>query len=122
MLTRKQSELLTYVAQYQELNGGASPSFEEMKNAIGLRSKSGVHRLMTALKERGFVATPFNAVRAIQVVKLPRTLTVRNAYTSMGKEVLFHGEHFADALSPMAALAIASAMNTRPETNDRSAA
>ncbi len=116
MLTRKQSELLAFIAQYQSANDGVSPSFVEMKDALGLASKSGVHRLMTALAERKFIAKIDNRARAIEIVKLPKPLTTRNAYTSMGKQVLRHDQHFADAASPMAALAIAAAMNTRTPT------
>src|SRR3712207_5907469 len=54
MLTRKQSELLTYI-QAELAKSGVSPSFEEMKEALSLKSKSGVHRLISALEERGFI-------------------------------------------------------------------
>lgn len=119
MLTRKQSELLAFIAQYQEANGGVSPSFEEMMAEMGIVSKSGVHRVLSSLEERGFIERQFNRNRAITVIRLPKPLTTRNAYTSLGKEVLHHDRHFADATSPMAALAIAAAMNATPTDTAR---
>ena len=70
MLTRKQHELLLYIdARLSET--GISPSFEEMKEALDLKSKSGVHRLISALEERGFIRRLPNRARALEVVKLP---------------------------------------------------
>lgn len=70
MLTRKQQELLLYIdAKLKE--GGVSPSFEEMKEALDLRSKSGVHRLISALEERGFIRRLPNRARALEVLKVP---------------------------------------------------
>src|SRR5947199_8809144 len=72
MLTRKQSELLTYI--HGRLGeSGVSPSFEEMKDALALKSKSGVHRLISALEERGFIRRLPNRARALEVVKLPES-------------------------------------------------
>ena len=72
MLTRKQHELLCYI--HEHLNGsGVSPSFEEMKDALDLKSKSGVHRLISALEERGFIRRLPNRARALEVVKMPET-------------------------------------------------
>ena len=70
MLTRKQYELLTYIDGCIRQNG-VSPSFEEMKDALNLKSKSGIHRLITALEERGFIRRLPNRARALEVVKLP---------------------------------------------------
>src|SRR3712207_1815805 len=70
MLTRKQSELLTYI-QARLAESGVSPSFEEMKEALALKSKSGVHRLISALEERGFIRRLPNRARALEVVKMP---------------------------------------------------
>jgi repressor LexA len=74
MLTRKQHELLCYI---QERLGetGVSPSFEEMKEALDLKSKSGVHRLISALEERGFIRRLPNRARALEVVRAPETRT-----------------------------------------------
>ncbi|MDQ8757964.1 transcriptional repressor LexA [Sphingosinicella sp. LHD-64] len=70
MLTRKQHELLLYIqARLQE--SGVSPSFEEMKEALDLKSKSGVHRLISALEERGFIRRLANRARALEVLKMP---------------------------------------------------
>jgi len=73
MLTRKQYELLVYVNDRLK-ETGIPPSFDEMKDALDLRSKSGIHRLIKALEERGFIRRLPNRARAIEVVKLPETL------------------------------------------------
>ncbi len=70
MLTRKQHELLTYIHQHLSSNG-VSPSFEEMKEALDLKSKSGVHRLISALEERGFIRRLPNRARALEVMRMP---------------------------------------------------
>lgn len=70
MLTRKQLDLLKFVhARIQE--EGVSPSFDEMKEALNLRSKSGIHRLIMALEERGFIRRLAHRARAIEIIKLP---------------------------------------------------
>ncbi len=73
MLTRKQIELLKLIHNRMEADGVA-PSFEEMKDALDLRSKSGIHRLITALEERGFIRRLAHKARAIEVLKLPDAL------------------------------------------------
>ena len=70
MLTRKQHELLTYIHD-KLAETGVSPSFEEMKEALDLKSKSGVHRLISALEERGFIRRLPNRARALEVVRMP---------------------------------------------------
>ncbi len=70
MLTRKQHELLTYIERHLR-ETGFSPSFEEMKEALQLRSKSGIHRLISALEERGFLRRRHHRARALEVVRLP---------------------------------------------------
>ncbi|MCE7797761.1 transcriptional repressor LexA [Sphingobium sufflavum] len=75
MLTAKQQQLLLFIKQHLEL-GGVSPSFEEMKEALDLKSKSGIHRLISALEERGFIRRLPNRARALEVVKLPDGLAV----------------------------------------------
>jgi repressor LexA len=70
MLTRKQHELLTYIHTHLGENG-VSPSFEEMKEALDLKSKSGVHRLISALEERGFIRRLPNRARALEVMRMP---------------------------------------------------
>ena len=73
MLTRKQLELLRFIHERLK-EAGVPPSFDEMKDALDLRSKSGIHRLITALEERGFIRRLPNRARAIEVIKLPETL------------------------------------------------
>ncbi|MGE3146656.1 MAG: transcriptional repressor LexA [Pseudorhodoplanes sp.] len=73
MLTRKQLELLRFVHERLK-ESGVPPSFDEMKDALDLRSKSGIHRLITALEERGFIRRLPNRARAIEVIKLPDTV------------------------------------------------
>jgi repressor LexA len=73
MLTPKQQELLGFIQTRLE-EGGVSPSFEEMKEALDLRSKSGIHRLINALEERGFIRRLPNRARALEVLKLPEAM------------------------------------------------
>lgn len=70
MLTRKQHDLIRFIQERLEENG-ISPSFEEMKEALDLKSKSGVHRLVSALEERGFIRRLPNRARALEILKLP---------------------------------------------------
>lgn len=70
MLTRKQHELICFIHD-RLADTGVSPSFEEMKEALDLKSKSGVHRLISALEERGFLRRLANRARALEVVKMP---------------------------------------------------
>jgi len=70
MLTRKQHELLIFINRHLEQHG-ISPSFDEMKEALSLRSKSGIHRLITALEERGFIRRMAHRARALEVLRLP---------------------------------------------------
>ncbi|HEY0439801.1 MAG TPA: transcriptional repressor LexA [Xanthobacteraceae bacterium] len=70
MLTRKQLELLRFINERLK-EAGVPPSFDEMKDALDLRSKSGIHRLITALEERGFIRRLPNRARAIEVVRMP---------------------------------------------------
>ncbi len=73
MLTRKQLELLSFIKSRTELDG-VPPSFDEMKEALDLRSKSGIHRLITALEERGFIRRLAHRARALEIVKLPEAM------------------------------------------------
>jgi repressor LexA len=74
MLTRKQYELLRFIHERLK-ESGVPPSFDEMKDALDLRSKSGIHRLITALEERGFIRRLPNRARAIEVIRLPETVS-----------------------------------------------
>src|SRR5690242_15666621 len=76
MLTRKQHELLVFIDGYLKQTG-CSPSFEEMKEALQLRSKSGIHRLISALEERGFLVRRHHRARALEVVRLPDNIGAR---------------------------------------------
>ena len=73
MLTRKQLELLRFIHE-RLTESGVPPSFDEMKDALDLRSKSGIHRLISALEERGFIRRLPNRARAIEVIKLPESI------------------------------------------------
>ncbi|WP_137131806.1 transcriptional repressor LexA [Rhizobium sp. FY34] len=72
MLTRKQQELLLFIHERMK-ESGVPPSFDEMKDALDLASKSGIHRLITALEERGFIRRLPNRARALEVIKLPES-------------------------------------------------
>lgn len=74
MLTHKQMELLRFI-QDRLQSDGVPPSFDEMKDALDLKSKSGIHRLITGLEERGFIRRLANRARAIEVIKLPEMAT-----------------------------------------------
>ena len=76
MLTRKQHELLIFIDRHLRTTG-FSPSFEEMKEALKLKSKSGIHRLITALEERGFLHRRAHRARALEVLRLPDSLAPR---------------------------------------------
>jgi repressor LexA len=73
MLTRKQLELLEFIDQ-RVARDGVPPSFDEMKDALDLKSKSGIHRLITALEERGFIRRLAHRARALEIVKLPEAM------------------------------------------------
>ena len=73
MLTKKQFELLLFINERLK-ETGVSPSFDEMKEALNLKSKSGIHRLITALEERGFIKRLAHRARALEVLKLPDTI------------------------------------------------
>lgn len=77
MLTPKQHALLMFIHE-RILETGVSPSFEEMKEALDLKSKSGIHRLITALEERGFLKRLAHKARALEVVRLPESATMGN--------------------------------------------
>jgi repressor LexA len=78
MLTRKQHELLLYI--HRHLNAyGVSPSFDEMKDALGLKSKSGIHRLISGLEERAFLRRLPHRARALEILRLPDSVETRHA-------------------------------------------
>ena len=79
MLTRKQHDLLIFVHKCLKADG-ISPSFDEMKDALGLRSKSGIHRLITALEERGFIRRLPHRARALEVLMLPDSMVPKGGF------------------------------------------
>jgi repressor LexA len=84
MLTRKQSDLLRFIHQRLK-ETGVPPSFDEMKDALDLRSKSGIHRLILALEERGFIRRLPNRARALEVLRLPESSTPNGGPSRGGK-------------------------------------
>ena len=93
MLTKKQYELLMFIHE-RVRETGVPPSFDEMKEALDLRSKSGIHRLITALEERGFIRRLEKRARALEIVKLPDNSSdgVRPAATRTQAQRLVHGQ------------------------------
>ncbi len=91
MLTKKQHELLVFIhARLSE--GGVSPSFEEMKDALNLKSKSGIHRLISALEERGFIRRLAHRARALDVVRLPDGMMPANKARSSFSPMVIQGD------------------------------
>lgn len=86
MLTRKQYELLVYIDRHLKQTG-FSPSFEEMKDALHLKSKSGIHRLISALEERGYLARRHHRARALDVLRLPDNMQPKDLVTETEQDV-----------------------------------
>ncbi|NIY73359.1 transcriptional repressor LexA [Marivivens donghaensis] len=80
MLTKKQLDLLEFIHKRVQRDG-VPPSFDEMKDALDLRSKSGIHRLITALEERGFIRRLAHRARALEILKLPESLQEKHGFT-----------------------------------------
>lgn len=74
MLTQKQRDLLAYIIKYHAEKGGITPSFEEMREALNLKSKSGVHRLMLTLEERGFIKRLTHRARSVEITRMPENI------------------------------------------------
>src|SRR5262245_42047034 len=93
MLTKKQYELLMFIHE-RVRETGVPPSFDEMKEALDLKSKSGIHRLITALEERGFLKRMEKRARALEIIKLPENMAegVRPAATRTQAQRLVHGQ------------------------------
>ncbi len=96
MLTKKQYELLQFIRDRLS-QSGVSPSFDEMKDALGLRSKSGIHRLISGLEERGFIRRLAHRARALEVVKLPENATQPAPATASAAPVSGNGAAAAPA-------------------------
>jgi len=90
MLTKKQKNLLLFINKKLR-SSGVSPSYEEMKNSLNLKSKSGIHRLISALEERGFIKRLAHKARALEVIKLPETASANDIYNSFSPSVIKGG-------------------------------
>ena len=90
MLTKKQKNLLLFINK-KIRSSGVSPSYEEMKNSLNLKSKSGIHRLISALEERGFIKRLAHKARALEVLKLPETASANDIYNSFSPSVIKGG-------------------------------
>ena len=90
MLTKKQKNLLIYINKKLR-SSGVSPSYEEMKQSLNLKSKSGIHRLISALEERGFIKRLAHKARALEVIKLPETASANDIYNSFSPSVIKGG-------------------------------
>jgi len=90
MLTKKQKNLLLFINKKLR-SSGVSPSYEEMKHSLNLKSKSGIHRLITALEERGFIKRLAHKARALEVIKLPETASANDIYNSFSPSVIKGG-------------------------------
>ena len=90
MLTKKQKNLLMFINKKLR-SSGVSPSYEEMKESLNLKSKSGIHRLISALEERGFIKRLAHKARALEVVKLPETASANDIYNTFSPSVIKGG-------------------------------
>ena len=90
MLTKKQKNLLLFINKKLR-SSGVSPSYEEMKESLNLKSKSGIHRLISALEERGFIKRLVHKARALEVIKLPETASANDIYNSFSPSVIKGG-------------------------------
>merc|ERR1712000_651835 len=90
MLTKKQRNLLIFINK-KIRSTGVSPSYEEMKNSLNLKSKSGIHRLISAFEERGFIKRLAHKARALEVLKLPETASANDIYNSFSPSVIKGG-------------------------------
>ena len=90
MLTKKQKNLLLFINKKLR-SSGISPSYEEMKESLNLKSKSGIHRLISALEERGFIKRLAHKARALEVIKLPETASANDIYNSFSPSVIRGG-------------------------------
>ena len=90
MLTKKQKNLLLFINKRLR-SSGVSPSYEEMKESLNLKSKSGIHRLISALEERGFIKRLAHKARALEVIKLPETASANDIYNSFSPSVIKGG-------------------------------
>ena len=90
MLTKKQKNLLIFINK-KIRSTGVSPSYEEMKNSLNLKSKSGIHRLISALEERGFVKRLAHKARALEVIKLPENASANDIFNTFTPSIIKGG-------------------------------
>ena len=90
MLTKKQKNLLLFINKKLR-SSGISPSYEEMKESLNLKSKSGIHRLISALEERGFIRRLAHKARALEVIKLPEATSANDIYNNFSPSIIKGG-------------------------------
>ena len=97
---KKQKNLLLFINKKLR-SSGISPSYEEMKESLNLKSKSGIHRLISALEERGFIKRLAHKARALEVIKLPETASANDIYNNFSPSVIKGGLDEEQNLYPM---------------------
>ena len=112
MLTKKQKELLDYIKKVNKEHG-ISPSYEEMKNKLSLKSKSGIHRIISALEERGFIKKLANKARAIEIVTSEKNYTSKNENITKVVEIPLYGKIAAG--TPIEAISNISSFISTPD-------
>ena len=112
MLTKKQKELLDYIKIVNKEHG-ISPSYEEMKNKLSLKSKSGIHRIISALEERGFIKKLANKARAIEIVTSEKNYTSKNENIAKVVEIPLYGKIAAG--TPIEAISNISSFISSPD-------
>ena len=112
MLTKKQKELLDYIKKVNKEHG-ISPSYEEMKNKLSLKSKSGIHRIISALEERGFIKKLANKARAIEIVTSEKNYTSKNENIAKVIEIPLYGKIAAG--TPIEAISNISSFISTPD-------
>ena len=112
MITKKQKELLDYIKIVNKEHG-ISPSYEEMKNKLSLKSKSGIHRIISALEERGFIKKLANKARAIEIVTSEKNYTSKNENIAKVIEIPLYGKIAAG--TPIEAISNISSFISTPD-------
>ena len=112
MLTKKQKELLDYIKKVNKEHG-ISPSYEEMKNKLSLKSKSGIHRIISALEERGFIKKLANKARAIEIVTSEKNYSSKNENIAKVVEIPLYGKIAAG--TPIEAISNISSFISTPD-------
>ncbi|MEM7709644.1 MAG: transcriptional repressor LexA [Pseudomonadota bacterium] len=113
MLTRKQRDLLAFIHKRMQRDG-VPPSFDEMKDALSLRSKSGIHRLITGLEERGFIRRLAHRARAIEIIRLPDDMTAGGAGTGGFAPRIIEGGAVEKPVQPSGSMAVGVEATTLP--------